>query len=62
MRSKGIPIFLVGERSNPVYPFDEDRNCITLTSSEDDGMISHDLCNLVLGILEEDCNSTVALL
>ena len=40
---KGFPIFFIGARSNPVSPFSEDRKCITLTSIEEDGAISHDL-------------------
>ena len=55
-------LFSSGSQEETRYlPF-LDRKCITLTSSEDYGMISQDLCNLVLGISEEECNSTVALL
>ena len=59
MLSKCIPIFFRGARSNPVSPFPEDRKCITLTSNEEDEMISRDICNLVLDISEEECDSTV---
>ena len=45
-------------RSNPISPFPEDRKCITLTSSEEDGMKSHDLHNLVSDSSEEECDST----
>ena len=50
--SKVVPIFFRGARSNPVSPFPEDRKFITLISIEEDGMISHNLCNLVLEIPE----------
>ena len=51
--SKVITISLRGARNNLVSTFTEDRKGITLTSSEEDGMISQDLCNLVFYILEE---------
>ena len=60
--SKGIPIFFRGARINLVSTLPEDRKCITLTSIKEDTMISHDLCNFVLDILEEECDSMVALL
>ena len=62
MLSKGITFFFRGEKRNPVSIFPEDRECITLTSIEGDRMISHNVCNLVLDRLEEECDSTVALL
>ena len=40
-------IFFRGARSNTLSPFPEDRRFITLTSSNEDGIIFHDLRNLV---------------
>ena len=62
MISKGVPIFSRVSRSNLVSPFPEDIKFITLTSSEEDGMIYHGLYNLVLYISEEDYGSPVVLL
>ena len=62
MLSKVIPILFRGTKNNPVSSFPEDIKYITLTSSDEDGVISHDLCNLVLDNSEEACDSTVALL
>ena len=61
LRCKRFPIFFRGARINPVSNVPEDRKCITLTSSNEDGMISHNRCNLVSDILEEECDSIVAL-
>ena len=47
-------------RNNPISPLSLDRKCVTLTSSEDDGVKSHDLRNLVSDISEEECDSTAA--
>ena len=54
VRSKGIPILFRGARSNPVSPFPEDRKFRTLASSEEGGMISYNLCDLVLCSLEQE--------
>ena len=61
MLSKGINIFFGGERIKPVSHFPEDIKCINLTKIEEYGMISHDLCNLVLDISEEEYDRTVVL-
>ena len=51
---KGIPFLFREARINPVSPFTQDRLFITFTSSEEDGMISHDLWNLVLdGLVQQ---------
>ena len=47
-------------KNNPISPLFLDRKCVTLTSSEDDGVKSHDLRNLVSDISEEECDSTAA--
>ena len=51
--SKVITISLRGAINNLVSTFPEDRKGVALTSSDEDGMISQDLCNLVFYILEE---------
>ena len=48
VRLEVITIFFRGARSKPVSPFTGDIKYITFTLSEEDGIISHDLCNLVL--------------
>ena len=62
MLIKGIPIFFGGTISNSVSPFPEDRKLTIFSSSKEDFMISHDLCNLVFNRSEEECDITVALI
>ena len=59
---KGITILFRGSKSNPVSPFTEDRECITLESIDEDRMIYHDPHNLVSYSSEEKCDNTLALL
>ena len=49
---KGFPILFSTTRSNPVSPFPEDIIRMNFKLSEEDGMISHNLLNLVSGSLK----------
>ena len=59
---KGFTNLFRGARSNPISTFTEDIKFITLTSNEGDGMISHDLRNLVSDSMEGYCDREITIL